>query len=119
MKFPLFVYLTIIILTLLACDKNENTPEEDPIKLTPLEDVAQNKANIPTWIEKEDMLSRNGEKMGYGVILNPKSNNVLFFLDGGGACFNAFTCANNRDSFSEEDFIKKDVQGMLLKLTTA
>ena len=70
-------------------------------------EVASNYPNKASWIENSEMKSRNGDAMGYGVYLNPNSKKLAIFLDGGGACFNGFTCSNNRDRYSEEDFLTR------------
>jgi hypothetical protein len=58
-------------------------------------------------VPREDMKSRNGDDMGYGALLNPGSDKLLIFLDGGGACFNELTCSFNLSSFTEDNFFSR------------
>ncbi|MEM9694329.1 MAG: pectin acetylesterase-family hydrolase [Myxococcota bacterium] len=70
-------------------------PDGDPIE-----------AEALTWtfIEFPESRCRDGSSTGIGVSLNPESNRVMIFLEGGGACFNRLTCAANPSSFDSEDF---------------
>ena len=86
-----------------ACSDGDTVapPENDELSL---QEVATNTPNTITWVPREDMKSRNGDYMGYGALLNPDSDKLLIFLDGGGACFNELTCAFNLNSFGEDNF---------------
>jgi len=53
-----------------------------------------------TWIDFPESRCRNGSATGIGVNLNPGSDKVMIYLQGGGACFNSSTCAGNPQSFS-------------------
>lgn len=101
------LYKYVLFLFILGACSNDDvqTPVEQG-ELT-LAEVATDSPNQPTWIPREEMKSRNGESMGYGVFLNPNSQNLIIFLDGGGACFNSFTCNSNLASYSEEDFYER------------
>jgi hypothetical protein len=57
-----------------------------------------------TWVPFDDAYCRDGSTTGIGVNANPASDKVMIFLEGGGACFNAITCAMNSDSFGVADF---------------
>jgi hypothetical protein len=58
-----------------------------------------------TWVPFPDAKCRDGSSTGIGVSLNPASDKVMLFLEGGNACFNAETClGGNPSSFSEADF---------------
>lgn len=57
-----------------------------------------------TWIENEKMLSRSGTTTGYAINLNASSSNLLIYLQGGGACYNAHTCERTPESFQEDNF---------------
>ena len=100
-------FLSIVLIILVtSCDSNDdsNTQDDNIPQSTQLEDIAQNNPNSPQWVANEDIKSRNGDAMGYGVILNPSSDKLLIFLDGGGACYNQITCSGNLDSYTENDF---------------
>ncbi|MBK8692932.1 MAG: hypothetical protein IPN17_11720 [Deltaproteobacteria bacterium] len=45
-----------------------------------------------TWVPFPDSACGNGEPTGIGVSLHPGSRRVVIFLQGGGACWDGFTC---------------------------
>ena len=54
------------------------------------------------WVDIEGMKCRDGSETGIGVVLqDPKK--LVIYINGGGACFNEFTCPSNPSSFTEED----------------
>ncbi len=59
---------------------------------------------IWTWIPIPGAICRDGSATGIGVNLNPASSNVVIYLEGGGACFNILSCAENASSFAATDF---------------
>lgn len=58
------------------------------------------------WAPVGGAKCRDGSDTGIGVNINPGSTKLMIFLEGGGACFNALTCAQNPSSFGESDFGK-------------
>jgi len=62
-----------------------------------------------TWVPFADAKCRDGSPTGIGVNLGSDSDKLMIFLQGGGACFNAATCAGNPSSFSAADFAALDV----------
>lgn len=48
-----------------------------------------------TYLEFPDTACRDGSPAGIAVSLSPRSKKVMIYLEGGGACFDAFTCAIN------------------------
>jgi hypothetical protein len=48
-----------------------------------------------TWIAFDDSTCRDGSHAGLSVNLNSSSKKVAIYLEGGGACFDASTCAQN------------------------
>jgi hypothetical protein len=62
--------------------------------------------STPTWNYEtvEGMRCRDGSATGIGWRLNPNSNKLLVYLEGGGACFNSQTCALNPSAFAAADF---------------
>lgn len=56
-----------------------------------------------TWVDFPDALCRDGSTTGIGVRRGTGDGLVIYFM-GGGACFNAITCAQNPASFDEGDF---------------
>jgi hypothetical protein len=59
-----------------------------------------------TWkyVPIEGAMCRDGSATGIGVNMNPGSKNLMIFLEGGGACFNALTCGMNASSFGMSNF---------------
>ena len=98
------IFLSFVFIILLTSCNDNDTQNVTPPNISELEAIAQNNPNAPQWVANDNIKSRNGDAMGYGVILNPDSDKVLIFLDGGGACFNQITCNANLDSYSEGDF---------------
>jgi hypothetical protein len=47
------------------------------------------------WVPREDTLCRDGSKTGLGVRLLPGAKGVMIYLQGGGACYDAKSCAEN------------------------
>ncbi len=80
---------------------SEFPPDAAPVDKTPI-------ANLPakTWqfVPVQGAMCRDGSATGFGVSANPASKNLMIYLEGGGACFNALTCGLNAKSFSESDF---------------
>lgn len=62
------------------------------------------------WVPRADTQCRDGSATGIGVRLLPDANAVMIYLQGGGACYDAKSCAQNAntpiagESFSREDF---------------
>jgi uncharacterized surface protein with fasciclin (FAS1) repeats len=63
-------------------------------------------ANLGEWffIETEGARCRDGSDTGFGVRLQEGAENLMIYLEGGGACFNDVTCAQNRDNYGADDF---------------
>ena len=57
-----------------------------------------------TWIDVPGAKCRDGSKTGFGVRLNPASDKVYIYLEGGGACFNGTTCAISLGAFDSKAF---------------
>ena len=62
-----------------------------------------------TWVPFADAKCRDGSSTGIAVNPSSGSDKLMIFLQGGGACFNATTCAGNPSSFSAADFAALDV----------
>ena len=56
-----------------------------------------------TYIAIDGAKCRDGSSTGIAVNLNPASQNLMIFLEGGGACFNELTCGDNPSSFGPSD----------------
>ena len=58
-------------------------------------DVSRVPARTWTWFDIPGAFCRDGSPAGFGLNLDPASRKTVFFLEGGGACFDAVTCAGN------------------------
>ncbi len=47
------------------------------------------------YVEVPGTFCRDGQTTGFAINANPKSDKLVIFLEGGGACFNDLTCAVN------------------------
>ena len=47
-----------------------------------------------TWVDFPGTRCMDGSATGLGVNLNPASDKVIIFLEGGGACFDPYTCGS-------------------------
>ena len=57
-----------------------------------------------TWVDIPGAKCRDGSPTGIGVRLNPASDKVFIYLEGGGACFNGTTCAISLAGFNKTAF---------------
>lgn len=78
-------------------------PLGDPITAPPL---------TWTWVGFPKAKCRDGSSTGIGVSLNPASTKLVIYLQGGGACFNAQTCAKNPSHFDATDFAQLGASGI-------
>src|ERR1019366_6303403 len=56
-------------------------------------------ANTWQYVPIQGAMGRDGSPTGIGVNVNPGSKNLMIYLEGGGAPFNAPTCATNPATF--------------------
>ena len=56
------------------------------------------------WVDVDGMVCRDGSATGIGVRMQRSSRDLIIFLQGGGACWDAVTCEGNPASFSQGDF---------------
>lgn len=81
-------------------DGTTGEPPPSPWDGEPLPDAPPGEWN---WVPFPDALCRDGSGTGIGVRHGTGDGLVIYF-QGGGACFNALTCAQNPSSFDEGDF---------------
>ena len=94
--------LTILLVPLaVACGRDSSNT--NPAAIAGLQ------ANQWTWVPFADAKCRDGSSTGIAINPGSDSNKLMIFLQGGGACFNATTCAGNPSSFSAADFTALDV----------
>ncbi len=96
-----FIPLLISALSIISCSNSDSNTTTAP-ESNDLEWVAE-QPNVWQFVSKAEMKTRSGSEFGYLASLNPNSNKLIVYLEGGGACFNADTCAENRSDFNEED----------------
>lgn len=53
-----------------------------------------------TWVDFPDSTCRDGSTAGLGLSLNSKSDKLMIFLEGGGACYDLITCLGNPTNVS-------------------
>lgn len=98
-------YLAVLCccaLTFAACDSSEDEPM-GPDDEGLLDEAA---ANPGTWffVQPEGVRCRDGSATGFGIRFQEGAENLVIYLEGGGACFNEATCATNPSSFDSADF---------------
>ena len=97
LRLPLAV-LGGLVLTLSACDSGSGIDPDGPL--------GEAVANIGQWtfLDVEGSTCRDGSDTGIGVRLQPGADDLMIYLEGGGACFNGATCNGNPPNFDEADF---------------
>jgi hypothetical protein len=101
MRLPFRLPLAVLgglLLALSACDSGSSIDEDGPL--------AEAVANIGQWtfLDVEGSMCRDGSATGIGVRLQEDADDLMIYLEGGGACFNGVTCQSNPSSFSEANF---------------
>jgi len=77
-----------LLLLIAACGGNSSTPGDGTGGDVPIEAPAE----TWTWIPIDGTQCGNGAPTGIGVNLTTRSDRVMIFLQGGGACWDANTC---------------------------
>ncbi|MEL6444754.1 MAG: pectin acetylesterase-family hydrolase [Bacteroidota bacterium] len=94
-------------LTLVACS-SPITPEAEPVGLFDdapyLPTLASAQASDWQFLQPNGMQCRDGSRTGFGLRRESGSPNLLILLQGGGACYDFFSCLTNRSRFSKGDF---------------
>jgi hypothetical protein len=68
------------------------------VDTTPI-DTTKMTAMAWSWVPVEGAMCRDGSPTGIGINLNPGSKELMIYLEGGGACYNALTCGMNPSCF--------------------
>jgi Pectinacetylesterase len=79
----------------------ELAPDAAPIDTTAIPSLPD---TTWQWVPIEGSMCRNGSATGIGVSAKPGAKNLMIYLEGGGACFNALTCAGNAASYGASNF---------------
>jgi hypothetical protein len=120
----LFVIALSGALWLTGCDWIPQTGNNGPRPNEVPQDLLPAIQDPGTWAfaESAELTCRDGSSTGIGVRLQPDdrpgrrggddvSDNLVIFMEGGGACFDFFTCSQNRANFSRDDFFGEDFIG--------
>jgi len=83
----------------------EPPPDEPPLPLYDGEPLPDGPVGQWQWVDFPDAFCRDGTTTGIGVRRGDSPNLVIFF-EGGGACFNGFTCLANPKHYDAVDFLE-------------
>jgi hypothetical protein len=104
-----FVRMTVPLFALVACGsetKDAGDRSGDSGSPGPGGEPITAPARQWTWIDFPESRCRDGSTTGIAVSLEPSSDKVMIYLEGGGACFNEVTCglnpANSADQRGEK-----------------
>ena len=81
--------------------KKEGGPAEAGPDMTPIPGLPTEKW---AWVPFPDAKCMDGSSTGIGVNLNPASDKLMIFMEGGNACFNVVTRSQTPASFGATDF---------------
>ncbi|HEX8385798.1 MAG TPA: pectin acetylesterase-family hydrolase [Rubricoccaceae bacterium] len=65
---------------------------------------AESRVGDWTFVNVGGAVCRDGSPTGFGVRLQEGADDLMIYLEGGGACFNNPTCSSNPARFGEADF---------------
>jgi hypothetical protein len=72
-----------------------------------------------TWVDIPGAKCRDGSGAGFAVSKNAASDKVMIFLEGGGACYNQFTCGANPANFAQSNLAQVTTGGLLTRSNAA
>lgn len=102
----LLIVIAMAPVSLVAGSSNDNNSSVSPLV------SAEARPGKWTWIPLKNTRCRDGSKTGIGVRLLPDAKAVMIYLQGGGACYDAKSCAENAnasiagENFSRDKFNK-------------
>jgi len=106
------VFLLTLVVALGSCSQGNDDDNSDTSNDSfEIFSLAVQNPKTWTWIPRDDHFCRDGSTTGFGLNLNPDSDKYMFYLQGGGACFNRWSCLNNPSSFGEDDLIERTTNG--------
>ncbi|MEM1054462.1 MAG: pectin acetylesterase-family hydrolase [Bacteroidota bacterium] len=113
-SFPALALASVLLLAL-GCDADSppsgsgsGPPPPDPSVPSPpsgtVFDAAVDRPGEWIFVPTAGALCRDGSPTGLGFRYEVGAQDLLLLLGGGGVCFDARTCSNNRASYDENDF---------------
>lgn len=92
------LYPFIFAMILSACSDNssQNAVQTDPEQENAFAGAEAN-PGIWSWIPVDESICRDGTATGIGVRLQPNATNLLVYMQGGGACYDAASCQSNEE----------------------
>jgi hypothetical protein len=94
----LCVLAGFVALASVGCSSSDDTGKSSDY-VAPTGDPITSDAMKWTWVEVPGTKCRDGSTAGIVVNKNPASDKLMIFLEGGGACYNQFTCGVNPASY--------------------
>ena len=88
----------------------ESSTNEPPVSAENPFEAAEKSPGTWHWIPVAETVCRDGSTTGFGVRLQRGAENLLIFLQGGGACYDARSCTENAEGevagaeYRSEDF---------------
>ncbi|MAQ18233.1 MAG: hypothetical protein CMN30_25985 [Sandaracinus sp.] len=86
----------------------------------PLGEPIEAEADTWTWVPFDDAHCMDGSSTGIGIRTAPESDRLLILLEGGGACFDVFSCVAvaNPDGYGEAAFASDAARGLNRGITS-
>ncbi len=98
----------LLLLAFLACGSEQNLPGPlAPLPASARQAAAGLAAPLETWtyVDVPESRCANGTSTGFAVNVSQRSSRVLLFLEGGGACWDYYTCAVKKSARHLEDTV--------------
>jgi hypothetical protein len=111
--FKVEIAASLALLFAVACgDSGDSMGDDDDDVVADADAGPRSDSGLPvpalewTWIDVPGTECMNDTATGMGVNLNPDSDKLMIYLEGGGACFNSFTCTGvaHQNGFGQVDF---------------
>ena len=84
-------------------DPNDTPVGEDTVPVNEGDPITA-AANTWTWVPVDGTFCRDGKGTGLGININPSSDKLIIYMEGGGACFSGGTCLSNLSSYPSAGF---------------
>jgi hypothetical protein len=105
------VVLVPALVALNACDGGAGDDDDDqvssgqPDAAPPLDPPFDGEVGTWMWLDVPGAECMDGSRTGVGLNVGPRFDKLMIFFEGGGACFNGYTCAGvaNQDGYDSRD----------------